>query len=211
MTRSPVVQLSAAVLAVAAVVPTPLQQGVPDVALATVWIGEVQGGELTIQVRGPGVLERFGPGFHAHVRIASLQAAAVGLDQRGIIDTRQQVLEGRVVDIAERVEKGTLVVVVELNGDQLSGLRPGLSVDGRIETGHLTDVLLVDRPAFAMPEQTTGIFKIVDDGAAAERVAVTWGTASVDKIEVASGLREGDRIILSDMSRYDGVDRVRLR
>jgi HlyD family secretion protein len=39
---------------------------------------------------------------------------------------------------------------------------------------------------------------------------VKVGKESVQYITVLDGLKEGDTVILSDMSRYDGVDRIRL-
>jgi HlyD family secretion protein len=42
------------------------------------------------------------------------------------------------------------------------------------------------------------------------RVPVTFGRASVQDIEIASGLAAGDRVILGDMARWDGTDRLRL-
>ena len=36
------------------------------------------------------------------------------------------------------------------------------------------------------------------------------GRASVNEIQVIEGLKEGDVVILSDMSRWDNVDRIRL-
>lgn len=186
------------------------QQQTPQVSSATIWIDTVQRGDLVTEVRGPGVLERFGRGFHAQARVAARAAVDVALDQTATVDTRSQVLAGRVVDIADRVEQGTVALVIEVTGEIPAGLRPGLSVDVRVQTGRLEDVLYVSRPAFGEANQKAAIFKVVDDGRAAERVAVTWGTASVDKIEVRDGLVEGDRIILSDMSRYDAADRVRI-
>jgi hypothetical protein len=41
-------------------------------------------------------------------------------------------------------------------------------------------------------------------------VPVTFGRASVQDIEVTTGLNEGDHVILSDMSRWDGIDRLRV-
>jgi len=37
------------------------------------------------------------------------------------------------------------------------------------------------------------------------------GKSSVNTLEILSGLNEGDRVVLSDMSAWDAVDRVRLR
>lgn len=190
-------------------VPALAQEPLPEVKASTIWIGTVEHGSITKQVRGPGVLERFGRGFHAHVRIASHTAGEVELDQSAIIDTRSEKLDGRVVHIADRVEEGTLTVIVELGGDLPDHLRPGLPVDGRIQVGELEDVLYVSRPAFVQPDQTTAIFKLGDDQVA-ERVQVRWGSTSVEWVVVADGLDAGDRIILSDMSRYDSAARVRL-
>lgn len=199
-----------ALLTLACATATAQQDQASVVDSDTVWIGEVVRGDLTRHVRGPGVLERFGRGFHAHVRIASTQAMDVRLDQTASVDTRAAgVLDGTVVHIEDRVEQGTIMVVVELTGEPPADLRPGLSVDTRIAVEQLEDVLHVDRPAFAMPGQTVGVFKLTGDDMA-ERVPVTWGKSSVSKIIVADGLEVGDRIILSDMSRYDDADRVRL-
>jgi multidrug efflux pump subunit AcrA (membrane-fusion protein) len=57
---------------------------------------------------------------------------------------------------------------------------------------------------------TLSLFKLDPDGKGATRVAVKVGRASVNAIQVLEGLREGDTVILSDMSREDNVDRIRL-
>ena len=56
-----------------------------------------------------------------------------------------------------------------------------------------------------------GLFKIINDGSEAVRTTVRFGASSVDKIVVVDGLTVGERIILSDMSRYDASDKVRIR
>ena len=38
-----------------------------------------------------------------------------------------------------------------------------------------------------------------------------FGRQSVNFIEIVDGLKEGDRVILSDMSAWDGRDRLRIR
>ena len=42
------------------------------------------------------------------------------------------------------------------------------------------------------------------------RVYVKLGRASVNTVEVLTGLKEGDRVILSDMSQFQNADRVHL-
>ena len=77
---------------------------------------------------------------------------------------------------------------------------PDLSVDGTIELERLNDVLFMGRPAFGQDQSTVGLFKIGADGADAERAQVKLGRSSVNTIEVLSGLKVGDQVILSDMS-----------
>jgi HlyD family secretion protein len=52
---------------------------------------------------------------------------------------------------------------------------------------------------------------VINDAGDAQRVQVRLGKSSVNNIQVISGLNEGDKVILSDMSSWDAFDRVRLR
>jgi multidrug efflux pump subunit AcrA (membrane-fusion protein) len=105
---------------------------------------------------------------------------------------------------------GTRTVDVSLDGPLPSGAVPQLSVDGTIDLERLHDVLYVGRPAFGNENSTISLFRIDPDGKTATRVQVQVGRASVTEIQILSGLKEGDRVILSDMSRYDNADQVRL-
>jgi multidrug efflux pump subunit AcrA (membrane-fusion protein) len=71
-------------------------------------------------------------------------------------------------------------------------------------------VLYVGRPAFGQESSTISLFKLDPDGRSGVRVPVKVGRASVNSIQVIVGLHEGDTVVLSDMSRYDNTDRIRL-
>jgi HlyD family secretion protein len=43
------------------------------------------------------------------------------------------------------------------------------------------------------------------------RVPVQLGRASVNAIEIVRGLNPGDRVIVSDLSQYDGSERLRVK
>ena len=74
----------------------------------------------------------------------------------------------------------------------------------------MQDVLYVGRPAFGNENSTISLFRVSPDGKTATRVPVKVGRASVNNIQVIQGLGVGDTVILSDMSRWDSADRVRL-
>ena len=98
---------------------------------------------------------------------------------------------------------------MKLDGPLPPGAVPDLSVDGTVTLERLQDVLYVGRPTFGQPNSTVELFKVVDNGREAAHVQVKLGRASVNTIEVLSGLKVGDEVILSDMSRYDSNDRIR--
>ena len=145
----------------------------------------------------------------AELRIAETQAREIRLGQDVNVDTRNGVVAGRVLRIDPAVQNGTVQVDVELTGELPPGARPDLSVDGTIELEKLEDVLHVGRPANGQPESRVSLFRLVEDDIA-ERVAIDLGRASVGRIEVQSGLAQGDRVILSDMSQWSESDRIRL-
>jgi multidrug resistance efflux pump len=147
----------------------------------------------------------------AVLRIPETQAPDVTVGQAAAIDTRNGIVKGHVVRMDPASQNGTVTVDVTLDGTLPKGARPDLSVDGTIEIERLSDVLHVGRPAYGQANSTVGIFRMVPGSDEAERVQVGLGRSSVNTIEVLRGLNEGDVVILSDMSRWDAVDRVRVK
>jgi HlyD family secretion protein len=146
----------------------------------------------------------------AALQIAETQAHDIQLGQPASIDTHNGIVAGHVSRIDPTVLNGTRTVDVQLDGPLPPGAVPNLSVDGTIDLERLGDVLKVGRPALGNENSTLSLFKVDADGKYAERVPVKVGRASVNEIQVLDGLKEGDTVVLSDMSRYDSVDRVRL-
>jgi multidrug resistance efflux pump len=146
----------------------------------------------------------------AALQIAETQARDIQIGQPASVDTHNGVIPGHVTRIDPAVVNGTRTVDVTLDGELPPGAVPQLSVDGTIDLERLTDVLFVGRPALGNENSTLSLFKMDVDHKNAVRVPVKVGRASVNSIQVLDGLREGDTVILSDMSRYDNVDRIRL-
>jgi HlyD family secretion protein len=146
----------------------------------------------------------------ASLKIAETQARDIQIGQPAEIDTHNGVIDGKVMRIDPGVLNGTVTVDVELAGALPLGARPDLSVDGTIDLDRMSDVLYVGRPAFGNENSTISLFKLGPDGKTAVRVPVKVGRASVNSIQVLEGLQNGDTVILSDMSRWDNTDRIRL-
>jgi HlyD family secretion protein len=159
-------------------------------------------GTILAKVAEPGRLK-------AELQIAETQVKDVSPGQVAAIDTRSGIIPGRVIRIDPAAVNGTVKVDVQLEGEYPKGTRPDLSVDGTIDIERLTNVLFVGRPAYGQPDSTVGIFRVAVNGEAT-RIQVKLGRSSVNQIEIVDGLKEGDQVVLSDMSAWDSYDRVRL-
>ncbi len=147
----------------------------------------------------------------ATLKIAETQARDVQIGEPASVDTHNGVISGTVMRVDPAVQNGTVTVDVKLTGELPLGARPDLSVDGTIDLEKLDNVLYVGRPAFGQENSTISLFKLESDGHDAVRVPVKVGRASVNSIQVIEGLHEGDTVVLSDMSRWDREDRIRLQ
>jgi len=147
----------------------------------------------------------------AVLRVAETQIKDVRVGQPVIVDTRNGLIQGQVTRIDPAAREGTFEIDASLNGPLPPSARPDLSVDGTIELERLKDVLKVGRPAFGQAQQTIGMFVLTPDGSEAERKTVRLGRNSVSQIEILDGLKEGDRVIISDTSQLDSYSRIRIR
>ncbi len=164
----------------------------------------VSSGTMLARIAEPDRLE-------AEIKVPATRARDVRPGLSVSVDTRNGLVEGIVARIDPSVREGTVTVDVRLHGALPEGARPDLAVDGTIQIDNLPDVLYVGRPVQSQENETVGLYRLSPDGDHAARVQVALGRSSVDTIEVLSGLAEGDRVILSDTSRWDDSDRIRLK
>jgi HlyD family secretion protein len=147
----------------------------------------------------------------AELRIAETSARDVDVGQPAEVDTRTGIIAGRVSRKDPAAVNGSVLVDVSLTEALPRGAVPDLSVDGTIQLERLDNVLYVGRPSLGQDESTIGLFRLRRDSNNADRVQVKLGKSSVNAVQVLSGLNEGDVVVLSDMSAWDSVDRVRLK
>lgn len=165
---------------------------------------QIGAGQMVARITNP---ER----LMARLQIPQGQARDVRIGLPAEIDTYNGVVSGRVSRIEPTVMEGNVTVDVSLDGELPKGSRPDLSVVGTIEIEQLLDILYVGRPVLASAQSKVELFRLVEDGRFAVRIPVQFGKTSVSTIEVLDGLVVGDQIILSDVSRWDTVDKIRLK
>jgi multidrug resistance efflux pump len=168
-------------------------------------VGEfVQSGTTLARVAQPGQLK-------AELRIAQTQVEEDRPGLPAMIDIRTDTIYGTVSRLDPNVQEGTVLVEISLDRPLPAVARPDLTVNGSIQLEHVQDVVFVDRPVTGVRAASASLFRLDPREGTAERVHVEFGRSSVRHAEVLAGLVEGDEVILSDLSRHDGVDRIRVR
>jgi len=165
---------------------------------------QISAGQIVARITNPDKLM-------ARLQIPQGQARDVRIGLPAEIDTYNGLVSGRVSRIEPTVMEGNVTVDASLDGELPKGSRPDLSVVGTIEIEQLIDIYYVGRPVLAAADSKIELFKLVENGRFAVRVPVQFGKTSVSTIEVLNGLVVDDQIILSDVSQWDTVDKIRLK
>jgi hypothetical protein len=185
-------------------------QSPPVVSVDTVWMDTVKQGDMKLQVRAAGELTS---AQTAALRVAEKQMQDVrqGMPAAIAFRNRKEIVVGKIAVVHPGVANGTITVDVAIDDALPPGVNVQEPVDATITVGALTNVVQVGRPVFGQSNSRLMLFKLEPDGHTAKKVAVQFGAASVNLIEIKSGLHPGDKVILSDMSRYDRVAAIVLR
>ena len=147
--------------------------------------------------------------LYAELRIPEQQARDLALQQKAEIDTRMGLINGEVIRIDPSVVSGMVKVDIQLHQTLPSGTRPDLSIDGSIDIATLDKALYLPRPAHTQPNQRGKLYRLTSADQA-ELVDVEYGIASVNVIEIKSGLKPGERIVLNDTSLWGSPTHLQL-
>jgi multidrug resistance efflux pump len=165
----------------------------------------INAGTLIARVVQPGRLK-------AVLRVPENQAKDVVTGLPALIDLHNQTkVKGHVIRTDPSSVAGTVTVEVAIDDALPSGTRSDLAVDGTITLENIQNTKYIGRPGFGQPESNVGMFRVIPNKGEAVRINVGLGRASVNSIEVKSGLSIGDSVIISDMSQFDNTNRVRIK
>ena len=94
-------------------------------------------------------------------------------------------------------------------GTAPDGLRQNQRVTARLILETRPNVIKVARGPF-LEDGAGRVAYVIDDGIAYKRPIIT-GSTSISEVEIVSGLEIGDRIIISDIARFEDAENVLLR
>lgn len=166
--------------------------------------------EVGATVRRGDILARIADlsSYRVEATISDIHAARLASGMRAMVTLEHERIGGTIESVDPRIVNGVAKFFITLDQPAHPRLRNNLRVDVAVVTGSRSGVLVVRRGALARTDANHA-FVVRDD--TAERVPVRFGLAGVDTIEIVSGLREGDQVVISDITEYEDVQSVRLK
>jgi len=166
--------------------------------------------EVGATVRRGDVLARIADlsAYRVEASISDIHAARLAAGMRAHVRVDETVLGGVIESVDPRIVNGVVRFYVTLDQPSSARLRNNVRVDVAVVTGRRANVLVVKRGALG---RTSGDTAFVVRGSYAVRIPVRFGLSSEDAIEIASGVREGDELVISDMTEFEQVKQVRIK
>lgn len=115
---------------------------------------------------------------------------------------------GRVRSVSPEVVSGNVATRLEFVDERPAGLRQNQRLTARILIEERAEVLKVERGPFL--ETGGGKFAYFVEDGVAERRAITTGAISLDAVELLSGAKVGDRIVVTGADAFGNAQRVRI-
>ncbi|MBZ5489991.1 MAG: efflux RND transporter periplasmic adaptor subunit [Acidobacteriia bacterium] len=184
----------------------------PAISSSTVSVHTVQRGTMPFHTLGRGMMARIGPNARARVQILLPFARNLKIGHPASIKIVGVcgALTGKVAMIGELGTEEQVPIELVFDQPLPTGVRVGDSSDAVIEYGRIENTLFMERGGFGQANTDAVVFRVDPDRKQATRVNVRFGAIASEMIEIKSGLHEGDKVIVSDMSRWVNYDRIRL-
>jgi len=146
--------------------------------------------------------------FELEIKVPDSFARDLGLGMAAEIREGTRTYPGKVRSVSPEVVDGEVATRIEFGDQRPAGLRQNQRLTARILIDTRPDVLEVDRGQFA--DASGGHYAYFVDGSVAERRPIEIGATSLSDVELLSGAKEGDKIVVSGADAFGTAMRVRL-
>ncbi len=147
--------------------------------------------------------------FKVEAEIADSYADKITSGAKAIVEIGSDMLTGSIGNVVPSVEQGQIKFTITLDDDDNPLLRPGLETDVYVINSVRDNVLTIANRSYYRGPGTYDLWVV--DGKTARKRPVVLGEGSYDKVEVVEGLEEDEMVVVSDMSRFAGKNKLRIR
>ena len=145
--------------------------------------------------------------LEVELEIPETYADDLGLGMNVEVNVGTTQATGKLSAISPEVVRNQVLARVRFDGNkQPVGLRQNQRLTARVLIEEKPDVLMLPRGSFV--EQEGGRAAYVMDGSVAVRRPIQMGATSVSAVEIVSGLKVGDRVVIAGTDTFENAERV---
>ena len=148
--------------------------------------------------------------FKVEGEIADTYGDRVAAGGRAIVKIGSEKLEGQVSSVTPLSKNGVISFTVQLEDDSNRRLRSGLKTDVYVMNAVKEDVMRVANASYYVGRGEYDLFVRDGEGQLVKR-KVQLGDSNFEYVEVVSGLKPGDQVVVSDMSQYKNKNKLKLQ
>jgi HlyD family secretion protein len=130
--------------------------------------------------------------------------------KKGYVTANDREYVAQVSRVFPQVSNGRFKIELLFAGDAPAGMNPGQSAETRITLGETSRALILPNDAFVNDTGGTWVFVVAPNGKSAERRTIRIGRRNNRQVEIAAGLAQGERVIVSNYGTFGKIERLQL-
>lgn len=144
--------------------------------------------------------------FEVELTVPETFAHDLALGMPAEIHNGSDTFKGELSSVSPEVVNGQVTARVRFTDVKPAGLRQNQQLTTRILLDERPNVLMVERGPFV--DTGAGRVAYVVNGDVAERRAIAVGATSLNAVEISSGVKEGEKLVISGTDEFKGAERV---
>jgi HlyD family secretion protein len=144
--------------------------------------------------------------LEVELEVPETYVADLGLGMAAEIQVGGGTARGKLSALSPEVVKNQVLARVRFSGAQPEGLRQSQRVSARLLIDEKPNVLMLPRGSFV--ESEGGRYAYVLRDGVAVRTPIKLGATSVSSVEILSGLKQGDKVVISGTETFENAARV---
>jgi HlyD family secretion protein len=144
--------------------------------------------------------------LEVELEVPETYVADLGLGMNAEVQLPAGTATGKLSALSPEVVKNMVLARVRFDGEQPKGLRQSQRVTARLLIEEKPNVLMVARGPFV--ESEGGRYAYVVRDGIATRTPIKMGATSISAVEILSGLKQGDKVVVAGTDTFDNASRV---